>query len=596
MQPTKQKGVVPQFIDKAKTAVYDTYDEITKDPSSLFGDAGALLMGLGHTAVQTFQNVTKPLNNVAKMQSDYLEKKVPGYKAPEPPVDYAKKMEDVVSQSGSPGQKLAFSVGDFVGWGIQLAATEKALPETGVAIFGKYSGAAKEALSFVTTGQILHKPEDGTRAKQAAEDLASWGIFKGMGNVAGKVAQGSKTVQSIADISKGADIAKKAVTEKAPTEVTSVADELYKKVMAGDKVPLGDVESAMSAVNESIKDKTGGKTVKELVNGELGNEVTKTVEERKAQEPETKPDPPKIIPQKFTPEEIDTLKKQGFTPESMNSLLQKESDKKFNAEWEAAHPAPKVEEPKVEEPKVEETKVEDIKSAAVTVEGKTYEGANHEEAIAKAEEAGADTSAINKEKDGEFVMKDGSVKTREELGGVHSEDVPQLNEGKTPSKAALNVNREALAKGIAIDEGGVAGYDKQLNNADAVIAHAEEDPQSSVDIAMGKKDSIPGVKSSWFYRYVANKAEKEGDVQMIYDLTHNSSVPRQGSSAGQFVRGLGGFKDKEPSVVDLINESKPDVTKEQIARQKTIDKIKKEGDASKARQLALDFIKKIECK
>lgn len=83
--------------------------------------------------------------------------------------------------------------------------------------------------------------------------------------------------------------------------------------------------------------------------------------------------------------------------------------------------------------KAQEAKgIPNIQSAAIQVDGKTYEGADHGEAIQNAKEEGADVSNIDRQRDGLFKMKDGSLKPRAELGGIHSSEVPQLAAKQTP--------------------------------------------------------------------------------------------------------------------------------------------------------------------
>jgi hypothetical protein len=386
--------------------------------------------------------------------------------------------------------------------------------------------------------------------------MATFGLFKAMGKLysAGKEAIHGPLGKPKIPV----------MEQKFPTEFKK-ANDVYERVKSGEEVPTEEIESAMTEANNIVKEKTG-KDIKTAINEELKQVPT-----------EEKPPYRKV---RFSPEEIKEMKKYHFSDESiekMRQTLQKRADAKIDAEWEAEHPTPKEEAPKVE----------DIKSAAVDVGGKTYEGASHKEAIDKAATEGKDVSGIDKEKDGKFVMADGTVKTREEMGGIHSEEVPQLaaKQGETPSKAA----RELPGKEKP------AGYTQQLGQKAKVEYFAKEYPERSKRIALGQEKAPEGVEASSFFSYERDLAVKNRDYAMIEKL-RTSSVASLGSKAGQFIKGFDTFSegvDPIALIKDLETSVKGDI---KATVEKEIEKSKGILKDTNVKQLTLDFIKNIECK
>lgn len=158
---------------------------------------------------------------------------IPGVKLPELKIPEFKPPETEEA-------KKARQVGEFAGYIAPYAAGAKLasgmLKATNLYTkLGKYAPYVSEAAGFVGTGQILHKPEEGSRAKRAATELAILPIFWGLGFVGKKIAP---PVMRMVD---------KAITP------------VLEKLKLKQKVPLAEVETAVKEAETVVKEATGKK-------------------------------------------------------------------------------------------------------------------------------------------------------------------------------------------------------------------------------------------------------------------------------------------------------------------------------------------------
>ncbi|RLC34488.1 MAG: hypothetical protein DRZ76_02605, partial [Candidatus Nealsonbacteria bacterium] len=171
--------------------------------------------------------------------------------------------------------KEARTIGEFIGWMIPYSATERAIGKIpAITKLGKLTPVVKELGAWVSTNQLLYDPKtDSSRAKQALEDLAAFGVLKGAGKLF-KLAKGKFAVR--------------------------IADEAIKPVenamKRGEKVPLEEVEKAVNKAKKIIKAGTG-KEPKQVVKEEIvpklapeiKTEVKKPVPEAISKEKSIKP-------------------------------------------------------------------------------------------------------------------------------------------------------------------------------------------------------------------------------------------------------------------------------------------------------------------
>jgi len=147
--------------------------------------------------------------------------------------------------------KEAREVGKFLGWMMPYSTTEKVISKIpAITKLGKLAPVVKELGAWISTDQLLYNPKtDGSRAKQVLEDLAAFGILKGAGKLF------------------------KLVKERFAVKV---ADEVIKPIenamKRGEKVPLEEVEKAVSKAKKIIKAGTG-KEPKELVKRKIAKSI-----------------------------------------------------------------------------------------------------------------------------------------------------------------------------------------------------------------------------------------------------------------------------------------------------------------------------------
>src|SRR3990167_1534796 len=86
----------------------------------------------------------------------------------------------------SPQEQIGYQAGQFAGstvpymLGYQAGGAITKIPSV-AARLGKFAPLAGEAIGWAGTGQVLHKPEEGSRLKRLGIDLATLGLFKGAG-------------------------------------------------------------------------------------------------------------------------------------------------------------------------------------------------------------------------------------------------------------------------------------------------------------------------------------------------------------------------------------------------------------------------------
>ena len=213
--------------------------------------------------------------------------------------------------------KEAREVGKFLGWMIPFSTAEKAIGKIpAITRLGKFAPAVKELGAWISTDQLLYNPKtDGSRAKQVLEDLAAFGVLKGIGKLYG-LAKGKFAVR--------------------------VADEIIKPIekamKKGEKVSLEEAEKAVNKAKKIVKAGTG-KEPKELVNEEILKPIKPTIKPKvkPAITDELKP----YIEQAKTAEDVDDFRdiliSQGKAEEFAN-LIKKSKFKDLGEFWNKVRP------------------------------------------------------------------------------------------------------------------------------------------------------------------------------------------------------------------------------------------------------------------
>lgn len=140
-------------------------------------------------------------------------------------------------------------------------------------------------------------------------------------------------------------------------------------------------------------------------------------------------------------------------------------------------------------------------------------------------------------------------------------DIPPMptksTQGDKTAKAALDINRKAVDKGISeIPEDDLASYasiNKQ-EQLDLVAQMLTNDPEGTKDMALGKKPMPTGISPQVVFNAVKNKAIIEGDAETIKALA-NSPVASERSLLAQKLGAAGydnGMSEADP--IKAVNE------------------------------------------
>ena len=548
-EPFSLSNAIKGGIKNVQSVVTDVWDEIKNhDAYALTADVQASSFGVLKPFVQTIQTVVNPISKVTTGKN-----LIP---------DVASKMDEVIAK-GTPTQQKLYATGDFIGWGMEIALTEglmapEAVTAAGVttkagtlakfvpefARFGKYApvvqDAYKSAIAFSLVGQGTFKEGEGTtRKQQAVTDVATALAFFGITKVIGK----------------GVEMTGKNFL---PTDVLALK-EITDQIRNKEEVSYKEFFDKYTKADKQIKEASGGKGIKEITNEQIGSEI---------KPPEPTRSKPTIVSQ-LTPEnikrEIDELVKQGYTREQATQ---------YTKQW-----AEKI---KAEEDRVLEQEIKKWESEQPT-----------QEPTKPMQPVGGDAQVSPETSPKQPVEAPIEQKSVEKVG----------TEGKTPSKASQDMADELKQQGILDQEAKVAGYNPKPGAAKIVNEAWKTDKKTFEDIALGDKEAPKGTYAQSFFSFFDNQPEGR---QYILDNPEfarkliESPVPgRFSSEAGGQIQALNTYEsDTSPlsKIIKINKKLEESNAKENVLRKKEMDKIQKETNPSKVKQLTLDFINKIECK
>jgi hypothetical protein len=156
------------------------------------------------------------------------------------------------------------------------------------------------------------------------------------------------------------------------------------------------------------------------------------------------------------------------------------------------------------------------------------------------------TSIWNKAQEGKGKGLSAEMKGADETLLESGKKVPGVE-----SKMAIRTEKAAMDEGLTNKQfGNLAGYEKeeafmkaQEKNAQQIIA---KNYNSAVEIAMGSKEPPDGVTAQSMYKYVEQEAIKRGDLETLYKLGTESTVPSETSRLGQQIKSADVGTDESP--------------------------------------------------
>ncbi|MCK9597773.1 MAG: hypothetical protein M0R06_01955 [Sphaerochaeta sp.] len=116
-----------------------------------------------------------------------------------------------------------------------------------------------------------------------------------------------------------------------------------------------------------------------------------------------------------------------------------------------------------------------------------------------------------------------------------------------------------------------------------------DDIEGAMDVAMGHKEAPKGSQSSMIWKAMAEYAVANRDAKMVADLAVKSSVPREGTESGRFIKGFD-YGESRTNAVDIIvkitkkraKESKKKYDKKAESAIKNKEKLEMDKEINKA--------------
>lgn len=219
--------------------------------------------------------------------------------------------------------------------------------------------------------------------------------------------------------------------------------------------------------------------------------------------------------------------------------------------------------------------------------------------LAAAASTGSKSKVMALEADRRFLQQEAAtMAAQSEFDDMIAVTLPRRTGGKEQvSRLAERTEAKAVRDKLTEGFGDLPTY-KTTNwddEAAVVVEHMNRDPEGALRIAMGMDPSPQGVTSGSYYVGVANRAFKEGNIDLIERLGTEGAVPTTASKMGQEISALSQFDPESPitairNVVKARKESPlklpPTVTR--IETEKLYSMAKEVSDAKEAMMVGGD--------